>query len=114
MIKKTLNQNAKYAQELLKTAEPDFVFSDKPINRLKIIENNSNFKSKKKDELLLNLREQINSIQNCNLLAFLVVGKPLNYMLLWFLLFAFDSKFFELEKPILFELPFRLVAVHIF
>ena len=48
MIKKTLNQNAKYAQELLKTAEPDFVFSNKPINRLKIIQNNNNSKNKKK------------------------------------------------------------------
>ena len=67
MIKKTLNQNAKYAQELLKTAEPDFVFSNKPINRLKIIQNNNNSKNKKKNELLLNLKEQINSIQNCNL-----------------------------------------------
>ena len=28
MIKKTLNQNAKYAHELLKAIEPDFVFSD--------------------------------------------------------------------------------------
>ena len=53
MIKKTLNQNAKYAQELLKTAEPDFVFSNKPINRLKIIQNNNNSKNKKKNELLL-------------------------------------------------------------
>ena len=67
MIKKTLNQNAKYAQELLKTAEADFVFSDKPINRLKVIQNNNISKKKNKSELLLNLRDQINSIQNCNL-----------------------------------------------
>ena len=46
MIKKTLNQNAKYAQELLKTAEADFVFSDKPINRLKVIQNNNISKKK--------------------------------------------------------------------
>ena len=38
MIKKTLNQNAKYAQELLNTFEPDFIFSDKPINRFKNIQ----------------------------------------------------------------------------
>ena len=67
MIKKTLNQNAKYAQELLKTAEADFVFSDKPINRLKVIQNNNISKKKNKSEFLLNLRDQINSIQNCNL-----------------------------------------------
>ena len=31
MIKKTLNQNAKYAQELLNYVESDFVFNNKPI-----------------------------------------------------------------------------------
>ncbi len=67
MIKKTLNQNAKYAQELLKAVEPDFVFSEKPINRLKITQNKNISKNENKSELLKNLREQINSIQNCNL-----------------------------------------------
>ena len=42
MIKKTLNQNAKYAHELLKAIEPDFVFSDTPINRLNAVQNNNN------------------------------------------------------------------------
>ena len=36
MTKKTLNQNAKYAQELLKAIEPDFIFNDKPINNFVI------------------------------------------------------------------------------
>ena len=67
MIKKTLNQNAKYAQELLKAAEPDFIFSDKPINRLKVVQNNITSKNQNKSELLLVLKDQINSIQNCNL-----------------------------------------------
>jgi len=67
MIKKTLNQNAKYAQELLKAADPDFIFSDKPINRLKVVQNNNSSKNKNKNELLLILKNQINSIQNCNL-----------------------------------------------
>ena len=67
MIKKTLNQNAKYAQELLKAAEPDFIFSDKPINRLKVVQNNIASKNQNKNELLLVLKDQINSIQNCNL-----------------------------------------------
>ena len=40
MTKKALNQNAKYVQGLVDTIEPDFIFSDKPINRFKIIENN--------------------------------------------------------------------------
>ena len=67
MIKKTLNQNAKYSQEFLKAVEPDFVFSDKPINRLKIIQNNNSSTDQNKNELLVNLKDQINSIQNCNL-----------------------------------------------
>ena len=69
MIKKTLNQNAKYAQELLNYVESDFVFNNKPINRLKIIKKNNNFKNQTKDELLSILKNQINSIQNCNLKA---------------------------------------------
>jgi len=67
MIKKTLNQNAKYAQELLNAADPDFIFSDKPINRLKVHQNNNSSKNENKNELLLILKNQINSIQNCNL-----------------------------------------------
>ena len=69
MIKKTLNQNAKYAQELLNYVESDFVFNNKPINRLKKIKKNNNFKNQTKDELLSILKNQINSIQNCNLKA---------------------------------------------
>ena len=49
MTKKTLNQNAKYVHELITTIEPDFNFSNKPINRLKIIEtynDNNSDKSK--------------------------------------------------------------------
>jgi len=66
MTKKTLNQNAKYVHELISTIEPDFNFSNKPINRLKIIktynDNNSD-----KSKLLKDLEYQINSIENCNL-----------------------------------------------
>ena len=67
MIKKTLNQNAKYAQELLNAAEPHFIFNDKPINRFKIAQNNNILENLSKNELLLNLKNHINSIQNCNL-----------------------------------------------
>ena len=67
MTKKTLNQNAKYVQGLVDTIEPDFIFSDKPINRFKIIENNDENTSENKTELLLGLREKINTIENCNL-----------------------------------------------
>ena len=67
MIKKPLNQNGKYAQELLKAVEPDFIFSDKPINRLKVVQKNIGSKNQNKNELLSVLKDQINSIQNCNL-----------------------------------------------
>ena len=63
MTKKHLNQNAKYVQELINTIEPDFIFNDRPINRFKVIKNNENNKTEK----LLELKKQINSIENCNL-----------------------------------------------
>ena len=43
MTKNVLNQNAKYVQELIDAIEPDFVFSDKPINRFKITINQPTF-----------------------------------------------------------------------
>jgi DNA polymerase len=66
MIKKTLNQNANYVTELINLIEPNFVFGNSPINRLKGKNNNitTNFN---KTEQLLNLKKQINSIENCNL-----------------------------------------------
>ena len=66
MIKKTLNQNAKYVHELISTIEPDFNFSNKPINRFKIIET-YNDNNSDKSKLLKDLEYQINSIENCNL-----------------------------------------------
>ena len=67
MAKKTLNQNDKYVQEFINNVEPDFIFSDRPINRFKISRNkNDNSKSDKAQELL-KLKEQISSIENCNL-----------------------------------------------
>ena len=67
MTKKTLNQNAKYAQELIEAIEPNFYFFNEPISRFK--DNNENIDKliPNKDEKLLNLREKIFSIQNCNL-----------------------------------------------
>ena len=41
MTKKTLNQNAKYVDELIDTIEPDFNFSNKPINRFKVSDKNN-------------------------------------------------------------------------
>ncbi len=63
MTKKTLNQNAKNAQKLIQTIEPDFIFSNKSINRFKLSEKINENKSEK----LIKLKDRINSIQNCNL-----------------------------------------------
>ena len=62
MTKKTINQNSIYTQELIKTIEPDFSFSNKPINRFKIIGSNGN-----KNNKLADLKVRINSIEDCNL-----------------------------------------------
>jgi len=67
MTKKDLNQNGKYAQELINTIEPDFVFSNKPIKRFKVMDVKNDIGKQEKTEKLLKLREQINSIENCNL-----------------------------------------------
>ena len=66
MTKNTLNQNAKYVQELIDIIEPNFSFSDLAINRLNIIENNSGHENNK-IEKLSDLKNEINSIENCNL-----------------------------------------------
>ncbi len=67
MTKKTLNQNTKLVEELINTIEPEFIFSSKPINRFKVILNNKDIIDDNKIEKLLQLRKQINSIENCNI-----------------------------------------------
>ena len=67
MTKKMLNQNAKYDQRFLDKVEPKFEFSNKPINRLKIVKENSVQNKKGKEERILRLKKKINSIENCNL-----------------------------------------------
>ena len=67
MIKKSLNQNGKYVQEFLDAIEPDFIFSNNPINRFKIIEEKHNKTGVDKTIELSKLRERINAIENCNL-----------------------------------------------
>ena len=67
MTKKTLNQNAKYVQDLIDVVEPDFIFTNRPINRYTLINSTKDsFKTNKKNELL-ELKKKINSIENCNL-----------------------------------------------
>ena len=56
-----------YREELINSIERNFIFSKKPINRLKykdIINKNTNLD---KIERINNLKKQINSIHNCNL-----------------------------------------------
>ncbi len=62
MAKKTLNQNAKYVQDLIDSVEPDYIFSNKPLNRFKVFDGND---KDNKREKLSNLKEKINSIENC-------------------------------------------------
>ncbi len=67
MTKKMLNQNAKYDQRFLDKVEPNFEFSNKPINRLKIVKENSVENKTGKGERILRLKKKINSIEDCNL-----------------------------------------------
>jgi len=67
MTKRALNQNSKYAQKLIDIIEPDFNFSDKPINRMKITNISENITESEKSEMLNELKEKINSIENCKL-----------------------------------------------
>ena len=67
MIKNKSEHSSVYTDELINTIEQDFIFSNKPINRFK---NNTDIdinKNLQKNELLEELKNQINSIENCNL-----------------------------------------------
>ena len=71
MTKKSINQNANYATELLNSIGSDFDFHNKPINRIK--DTTLDFKKDYKDQennkkkMLSKLKEQINSIDDCDL-----------------------------------------------
>ena len=70
MTKKALNQNSKYTQELIDIIEPDFIFSNKPINRFQNQNNLNDLNDLKKDdkkEKINNLKNKIFSIQNCKI-----------------------------------------------
>ena len=67
MTKKTLNQNDIYVQKLVNTIEADFIFSNKPINRFKVIKSSKDNTNQDKIEQLTKLKEKINSIENCKL-----------------------------------------------
>ena len=67
MTKKVINQKGIFDEELINTIEPNFVFKNKPINRFNIIENCGDPNQFNKSELLNELKNKINSIENCNL-----------------------------------------------
>ena len=67
MTKNTLNQNGKYAQKFIESIEPTFIFSNKPTNRFKTANITIHNKEKIKAKELSELKEKINSIENCNL-----------------------------------------------
>ena len=67
MTKKLINQKGKLDEVLINTIEPNYIFSDKPINRFNIINNSEDALPGNKDDLLKNLQNQINSIENCSL-----------------------------------------------
>ena len=67
MTKKALNQNSKYTRKLIDIIEPDFIFSNKPINRFKNQNNFNELKENNKKDKMKHLENQIFSIQNCKL-----------------------------------------------
>ena len=56
-----------YKEKIIDLIEPDFIFSKKPINRFKANEKKNDEDNLNKNLKLKQLRNQINSIQNCNL-----------------------------------------------
>ena len=65
MTKKILNQNAKFVQTLIDTIEPNFSFSNEPINRLKTIKNNESNNNKNKKGIYGNAsKKQIKELKD--------------------------------------------------
>ena len=67
MTKKVINQNSKFTKELINTIESKFVYADKPINRFNFTEKEYDINHEDKKNLLLKLKKQLNSIENCKL-----------------------------------------------
>ena len=67
MTKKFTNQNTTYREELINSIESDFVFSQKPINRFKIVDVSDGKINLDKNQKINQLKGQINSIKDCNL-----------------------------------------------
>ena len=67
MSKKSPNQSMSYKEKLINSIEPDFIFSKNPLNRFKTSETIIKKNNLNKIEQISELKELINSIQNCNL-----------------------------------------------
>jgi uracil-DNA glycosylase len=67
MTKKVINQKDKFDEKIINTIEPNFIFKDKAINRFNIIDKSDDSYQADKVGLLLELKKQINSIENCNI-----------------------------------------------
>jgi len=67
MTKRVINQNSKFTKELINTIESKFVFADKPINRFNFNEKEYDINYEDKKKLLIKLKKQLNSIENCKL-----------------------------------------------
>ena len=67
MTKNDLNQNAKLVQKLINSFENEFIFENEPINRFKTFLKKDETNNDDKNKKLLELKKQINSIENCNL-----------------------------------------------
>ena len=67
MTKNDLNQNAKLVQKLINSFENEFNFENEPINRFKTFLKKDKTNNDDKNKKLLELKKQINSIENCNL-----------------------------------------------
>ena len=67
MTKREINQNSKFTEELINTIESKFEFADEPINRFNFTEKEYEINHEDKKNLLLKLKKQLNSIENCKL-----------------------------------------------
>ena len=71
MSKKVINQNTNYDFELLNSIESNFIFDEKPINRVNNTTHHLKTKNTtdniNKEKLLAELKSQINSIEDCSL-----------------------------------------------
>ena len=67
MSKKAINQNTNYDLQLVSLIESNFLFNEKPINRLNNTHIALNKESIDKEKKLAQLKTEINSIENCSL-----------------------------------------------